>query len=1096
MTDLPEATFETRGWCRALELGERARTLGRHPAAGGADPERARRRLARWKAQEPFSGDGLFARRLALEELREEDLLALLGEPDESVASRVEGRPAWLSTLAEAFRHPAPDPFPAPRPEDEHGGLGLLNAVRPLMDAGWVRLRAGVRDLAARRPGAPLDPETAPELFAPQLRVRLFQILSRALVLELNLAAQEEGLAGETPEERFEAFVRELRRPAVALAVLAQYPVLARLAAETVERWVGFSLEFLAHLAADREALRDTFSPGRDPGRLAEVEGGLGDSHRGGRSVQVAVFSSGLKLVYKPRSLAVEAAFQDLLAWVEARGFTPAFRRLRVVDGGDHGWVEFVAAAPCAAEAEVRRFYERQGGYLALLYALGATDIHYENLIAAGEHPVLVDLEALFHPWGEELGVPPGEEPVGRPLQDSLLRIGLLPARSWGDAANAGVDLSGLAATGGQVLPKPVLKLEEQGTDRMRFARGKVKLPGSQNRPTLNGTDVPLAGYTAAIAGGLDRMLRLLQAGREELAAPDGPLASFADAEVRVILRPTRSYGLLLTESFHPFFLGDALDRDRFLDHLWVAAETRPGLAELIRFEHQDLARGDVPMFTTRAGSRDVWTSGGERIPGFLPSPGLERTRDLLARLDAEEIARQVWILDNSLGALEIGKRDSPAPILGEGDRTPARNEILDAAIGIGRRLAALALRNGREAHWLGASTEGGGSDWSLQPAKPDLHLGIPGIALFLAWLGEIAGEPRFTRLAREAVVTLRYQLQFGEELLGTVGAFSGWGGVVWSLAHLGSLWDDPALLDEAEAGVPRLLARLEKDDAFDVVAGAAGGLVGLLGLHAVRPGGAALDAAVRCGEHVLAHGQRMERGLGWVMPLAGSTPLAGFSHGAAGIAWALLRLAAATGEGRFREAALEGLAYERSLYSPAERNWPDLRESNRDPGGLDAGRPHFMSAWCHGAAGIALARLDSLPLLDDAATREEIGIAVETTLARGFGRTHSLCHGDLGNLEPVLRAADALNRPDLRRRAGRIAGGVLAALRERGPVFGIPGTTEPPGMMIGLAGIGYGLLRLAAPGRVPSVLTLDPPLPLRSVGAEIPPEISSRRVF
>ena len=32
------------------------------------------------------------------------------------------------------------------------------------MDAGWVRLRAGVRDLAARRPGAPLDPETAQEL--------------------------------------------------------------------------------------------------------------------------------------------------------------------------------------------------------------------------------------------------------------------------------------------------------------------------------------------------------------------------------------------------------------------------------------------------------------------------------------------------------------------------------------------------------------------------------------------------------------------------------------------------------------------------------------------------------------------------------------------------------------------------------------------------------------------------------------------------------------------------------------------------------------------------------------------------------------------
>ena len=66
-----------------------------------------------------------------------------------------------------------------------------------------------------------------------------------------------------------------------------------------------------------------------------------------------------------------------------------------------------------------------------------------------------------------------------------------------------------------------------------------------------------------------------------------------------------------------------------------------------------------------------------------------------------------------------------------------------------------------------------------------------------------------------------------------------------------------------------------------------------------------------------------------------------------------LLRLHAATGESRFREAALEGLAYERSLYSPADRNWPDLRESSLDLPGSDPGSPYFMSAWCHGAAGI-----------------------------------------------------------------------------------------------------------------------------------------------
>jgi lantibiotic modifying enzyme len=35
----------------------------------------------------------------------------------------------------------------------------------------------------------------------------------------------------------------------------------------------------------------------------------------------------------------------------------------------------------------------------------------------------------------------------------------------------------------------------------------------------------------------------------------------------------------------------------------------------------------------------------------------------------------------------------------------------------------------------------------------------------------------------------------------------------------------------------------------------------------------------------------------------------------------------------------------------------------------------------------------------------------------------------------------------------------------------------DSPGLMNGLAGIGYALLRLAEPERVPSVLTLAPPV-------------------
>jgi lantibiotic modifying enzyme len=109
-------------------------------------------------------------------------------------------------------------------------------------------------------------------------------------------------------------------------------------------------------------------------------------------------------------------------------------------------------------------------------------------------------------------------------------------------------------------------------------------------------------------------------------------------------------------------------------------------------------------------------------------------------------------------------------------------------------------------------------------------------------------------------------------------------------------------------------------------------------------------------------------------------------------------------------------------------------------------------------------------------AIREEIQIAVQTTLRSGFGRNHSLCHGDLGNLDFLLEASRVLRDSGLAAEVNRIAGGILAGVEAAGWECGVPLGVEVPGLMTGLAGIGYELLRLAEPERVPSILALDPP--------------------
>jgi len=114
---------------------------------------------------------------------------------------------------------------------------------------------------------------------------------------------------------------------------------------------------------------------------------------------------------------------------------------------------------------------------------------------------------------------------------------------------------------------------------------------------------------------------------------------------------------------------------------------------------------------------------------------------------------------------------------------------------------------------------------------------------------------------------------------------------------------------------------------------------------------------------------------------------------------------------------------------------------------------------------------------LDDLFVDSEIESALRKTLTSGFGHNHSLCHGDLGNLELLLEAARMWPGSSWTADANRVAAGILTSIRNDGWLCGNPLAVESPGLMTGIAGIGYGLLRCAEPSKVPSVLSLAPPI-------------------
>jgi lantibiotic modifying enzyme len=124
----------------------------------------------------------------------------------------------------------------------------------------------------------------------------------------------------------------------------------------------------------------------------------------------------------------------------------------------------------------------------------------------------------------------------------------------------------------------------------------------------------------------------------------------------------------------------------------------------------------------------------------------------------------------------------------------------------------------------------------------------------------------------------------------------------------------------------------------------------------------------------------------------------------------------------------------------------------------------------------MTLARFGAMRYLRDEGLSRDIDAGLSATLLHGFGRNHSLCHGDLGNLEVLLQATRSLEAVSWKGHFERQASRILAAGSTVGWRSGIPLDVESPGLMTGLAGIGFGLLRAAHPEEVPSVLMLEPP--------------------
>ncbi|MEU4037440.1 type 2 lanthipeptide synthetase LanM family protein [Streptomyces collinus] len=880
--------------------------------------------------------------------------------------------------------------------------------------------------------------------------------LSRLFLIELHALRMTAGggpapgdAAAGTDTRTWTEFIEQAGAEGYLDRVSDRYPTVAARVASVARLSVAATTGFAERLAEDRVLLRRLL--GTPAGRLRAVTFGAGDSHRGGLTVSRADFAGG-SVLYKPRPPETDVALGGLLDEIyadfpDAPALGERIRVPRMLGRGGYGWAEFVGHRYCADDAELTAFYRNIGHWLAVLRFTGGTDMHAENMIAAGPVPVIVDAETLFD-------APAPFPPSGRgdavdvaaaAIRRTVLRTGLLPVRGTGFALG-GVDISGVGALPGQqpLIPNPVIA--DGGTAAARFQVDLVAMPGAGNHPAP--APVLSAYWDRVLAGFKEMTAHLRRPGTD----PYRLLHRFEGARARRILRPTQAYVDIGRMLWHPASLHDesaAVERAR--DILRRNAEVLPGAPtapETIEGEIAELLAGDVPMFTFTVDQAAVRATVEDW-----------RTADL---------ALEESVIQDALVGAYLNERSLPARVR-EAARDPhardAERRRRELAARMVRRLCDGAVRGeDGTATWISPVFTPAG--WSIRVLPADLYTGQGGVALALA---EYLTEVRAGRADEVPGVAATYEgalrvLAGTEDRTPTpsAGAFSGAASQVWTWLALHRVLGEDRLLGRAARRAELLEGPLVDDDVeVDLLNGAAGGIVPLLDLAEATGQDRWLAAAAHIGRRLAGLATVDASGARWTTRL-NPEGIGGFAHGATGIGWALARLALSEagsgGERRdWSRLAERAFAYQESLWRPGAGNWQDVRVGAEED---------FFTSWCHGSAGVGTGMLDLHRRTGDPARLDMARRAAAACAAEGFGWSHTLCHGDLG-LWQFLTAMEFGDRAEL-------DGEILTSLEQRGPVGGLAREAFSPSLMSGLAGVVHTLLRMHPAARLPDPLLLD----------------------
>lgn len=812
-------------------------------------------------------------------------------------------------------------------------------------------------------------------------------LIRRAVILEVNVLSIRGELKGESANERYKSFIIRNQSQSMRSTFHQKYPVLARITQTKLKYWADNTQEMMCRLDTNWNLICSTF--GIDTKDVLVSLDRSGDTHNNGRTVNILHFKSGKSLVYKPRSISLEEAFQKYINFFNEKNKKLKLATILTLDCGDYGWIEYVNAAQVETKSDLNSFYFKLGALLRIVYSLNGVDVFFENLVAKGREPIIVDLETMFHTPIDTTSPQNAREKVSAELKDSVMSIGILPMPHQGATEGEIFDISVIGAQKNSKAPYKVTGLTNFGRDDIAISEIQGWIPEVHSSP-IQAQDIE--GSKKEVLCGFDSISEIIYSNKESIIKTNGLLdLLFSKATRRLIVRDTKTYGSLQNSETHPDLIKDQLDREWYWDNLWGENLTRKHLNKFIQSELSQLRNGDIPYFYGKV--CDTSVRGGDglliELDDVISDSPLEITKNKITDLNIDKIQRQRWYIASSLSLVGIDGLTQP--------RLDASKSAIENATEIGNFILSK-LTWVSDTAWLETTINPVPKNKNVNTLNIDtgnhsLYDGVSGIALFLSDLSKATSLPHFHKASIGLINNVIQDVNTGLDL--GLSGYTGKGSIVYVLNQYMTFgWKTPELTSAIELILKEISVSLHEEKSLDVLTGISG--LGLSILPYIKKS--------KSSDHIKIIETIYNRILNVIpelldakVPISGLDYLRGFSHGLSGIALAFWRMGEFLNKNEFKSNVRKLLLHEINLTN--ENNWTDTHTYNGIP----------LVGWCHGSSGILLALSKMPELLNDPSIKGYQQRALDNTILNGLYDSNCLCHGSSGNAD-ILKLYKELN--------------------------------------------------------------------------------------